>query len=339
MNSNLQLTIRLALVIATCTLALRAQAAPNAPLPPLRELTPTEINAVLGLPKLTPAQLGLKVAALTRAAAHGKGAPRLAVQRQAGSDAAVYSGLPVTTATLLPGTSASGQLADFVSVGDLAQSWATMTAAGVPHLFVWAYGDFQAEATASWHTTLTVPAGGSREVFLRFVVPPLVLTGDTEGDHPHRWRSRVRVDLLVNGFPAWSTEATRLRSAWSTCETDGCAGQLTTENVTLVQFGRPLAFATDDEDSSTSNDSTSIPLRNSPSASRTVHMTLGRHAQNTRLHLAWVMRGTAWSEPKTAGGTDHRCEWDPVPDRWFCSRANLSLAGSAADAPELRFGP
>ena len=323
---------------ATCSLSIGVAAAPNTPLPPLRELNPTEVNAVLGLPKLSTAELKLKVAATTRVTVWDRNLAatrtRTAVQRQMGSNAAVYSGWPVTTATVLPAGDPGSQLANFKTDGDLAQTWATMTAAGVPHLFAWAYGDFQAEATAGWHTTLTLPAGGgTREVFLRVAVPPLVVSGDTETGGEHRWRARVRAELLVNGFPAWTTEATRLRSEYKN------GAGVTAENVTLVQFGRPLVFATDDEDSSTSNDSTSFTLRQLPSAARTVHLTLGRHAEGSRLNLAWVLRGTAWSEPKALGGNDHRCKWNYVMDRFFCSRASLGLTGSEADAPEVRYGP
>lgn len=321
---------RLAVAVVTGGMTLHAAAAPTG-VPPVRLLTEAEVATVMGLPALTVAQMNLKLAALSRAAAHAKGAPQLAVQRKAGSDAAVYSGLPVATATLLPAGSTTAQLADFAAVGDLAQSWATMTAAGVPHLFVWAYGDFNAEATASWHATVTVPADASRQVYLRVAVPPVVVSGDTETGGRHRWRSRLRIELLVNGFPAWSAEATRLRSEW--------IGSTTIENVSLVQFGSRLDFPTDDEDTSTANDSTDIPLRNQPTPGQILHLALGRHAAGSVLNLAWVVRGTAWSEPLVPGGTDHRCNYSTVHGRWFCSRANLSVVGSGTDGPQLRFGP
>jgi hypothetical protein len=325
-----------------CTALLLAapllHAAPNSGTPPVRELLPHENDTIAGLPQLTPVQLGLKVAAATAVRAFDKGAPRSAVQRRSGSDAAVYSGLPLTTAPLLPADTASSQ-PNFQVDKDWGQAWATMTAAGVPHLMAIGYGDFDAEATASWHATVVIPSDGAREVFIRVALPAARVAGDTEVNGPHRWQSRLSADLLVNGWPAWSTEAVRIsRECTLFTMPPHLCNEKVNDNV-LIQSGKPLQFPTDDEDTSTANDSTDKDDMVLHSQRRLVSLSLGRHGPGTRLHLAWMLRGRAWTEPMQTGGTDHRCKKNYQLDAWFCSRAEVSITGAANDAPEVRFGP
>jgi len=315
---------------AALALAVPALAAPNNPLAPVRELTQEEAAIVAGLPKLSAQQLNLQQAAHTRATAYGKPGPVSAVQRKAGATASTYSVLPATP---------QGQVPDFIKVGDSAMASASMTPSGVPTLQLSARGDFHAEAMASWHTTLVIPADGPREVFLKLMVPPAHVGGEIEQDHPHRWRARLRAEMLVNGFPAWSTEALRLRTEWRACIGLACQKTEIAEETALVQYGTPLTFPTNDEDTSTANDSNNKDDRAKASARKTVHLSLGRHAAGTRLNLAWMLRGTVWSEPMLANGSDHRCLWNDAMRRYFCSKADLSLHGDITDVPEVRYGP
>ena len=231
-----------------------------------------------------------------------------------------------------PTAPAGASLLDFIGIGDHAQAWATMTAEGVPHLWARGYGQFTVDATASWTTTVTVPAGGSRELVLRFVIPPALVNGDTEQQSIARWRSRLRAELLVNGFPAWSTEAMRL-----TLDPKTQSNSLV-QTLVLQQFGSPLSFGTDDEDASTANDSNAGSV-NSASAKRTVHLSLGRFNPGTVVDLAMVLRGSALTVPELGGGTDHRCDYSSAQARWFCSRGSVSLAGAAGDGPRIYLLP
>ncbi len=296
----------------------------------VRELSAAESAIADGLPSLFGNALSLKVAGMARAAAPEKGSPKLAVKRESGGNAAaVYASLPAASPPLLPTWPAGASLFQFETLGDAAQSWATMTADGVPHLFVRGFGEFRAEATASWTSTLTLPAS-AKEVVLRLVIPAASVGGDTEDDGRAWWRSQLRAELLVNGYPAWSTQAVRLRADYKSPSSNGT---LLTRTLEVLQpFGQPLPFPTDDEDSSTSNDSRDGNL-DSPSTRKVVYLSLGRFDPNVQLHLTMVWRGIALTVPETAGGTDNRCKSSPA--QFFCSRASMSLQGGPNDGPRV----
>ena len=162
---------------------------------PTRELSPTEQSALSGMPTLTPSGVPFRVAATARVSAHNETTPPTRTERKSGDAAAVYAGTHGTSPALLPTwpTPGANGLLDFATQGDLAQAWSTSSEGGVPSLFVTGYGAFRAEATAAWSATLTVPSGtSSREVVVRFVIPPVSVNGTTKGDAPALWRSRMR---------------------------------------------------------------------------------------------------------------------------------------------------
>ncbi|MFT3818499.1 MAG: hypothetical protein QM750_12825 [Rubrivivax sp.] len=318
--------------LAALALAAAGPARADVPLP-VAELTVAQQAALSGMSYLSPANQAFRMAAAVKVSAYNKGSPVQAVQRKSADSAAVYAGLPATVSPpLLPTLPAGSSLLDFIGIGDHAQAWATMTAEGVPHLWARGYGQFTVDATASWTTALTVPAGGSRELVLRFVIPPATVSGDTEQQSIARWRSRLRADVLVNGFPAWSTEAMRLTLD------PKVQGNSLAQTLVLQQFGSPLAFVTDDEDASAANDSNAGSV-NTASAKRTVHLSLGRFNAGTVVDLAMVLRGSALTAPELTGGTDHRCDYVSAQARWFCSRGSLSVTGVAGDAPRIYLLP
>lgn len=290
---------------------------------PTRELTPTEQGALSGMPNLSPSGVPFRVAATARVSAYNEPTPPTRTERRSGDAAAVYAGTHGTSPALLPTWPAPGAngLLDFATQGDLAQAWSTSSEGGVPFLFVTGHGAFRAEATAAWSATLTVPGGtSSREVVVRFVIPPVSVNGSTKGDAPALWRSRMRADFLVNGFPAWSTEALRLT-----------ANPMDTPNDTVVlqQFGTPLAFPNNDEDASNGND-TQLGSTEDPSSKRIVFLTLGRVPGGTVLELSLSLRGTAMTVPASPNGTGNRCKRE---DRYFCSGATVTVRGDSREVP------
>ena len=324
------------LLAATALLGTTTPAHADTPLP-VRELNSTEVAALGGLPFLAPSSHPFSMAAAAQARAHDKPTPTLAVQRVAGGTASVYRGAPNSSVPLAPPMPPSNALLDFITTGDLAQTWATMTSAGFPYLVATGYGDFMADATASWTTRVTVPAGAAgREVVVRFTVPPVSVQGATEDEGRARWRARLRAELMVNGFPAWAAEAIRFT-------TDPNKISNGSEVVVLQEFGSPLGFPSNDEDlplaSGGLNNDTSAQTINSPAPKKTVHLTLGRFNAGTVIDLAMVLRATATSVPASNGGTDHRCKWSNAENRYFCSRGTVSVNGATGEAPRIYLLP
>lgn len=298
----------------------------------LRTLTPPEASAVDGLASVPQADLNLRTAAAVVISTIDKAQLPNPIRKQSvqrrnlGLDAAVYASLPAKTAPLLPAGTAA-YVHDFVKVGDSVQAWATMTAQGVPHLRIVGHGEFAAESTASWTGRYTLAGSTSKELVLRFMVPPTVVDGDTEGDAPAAWRARMRTDVLVNGYPAWSTEALRLRADYSKPNPPG--PPLPQELAVLQTFGDPLVFPTNDEDlpplqGGPANDTDKTNMANASDA-RIVHLSLGRFNPGQQVEISMIVRGNAFTEARDASKTDHRCRERPTPGEWFCSRGSMAV--------------
>lgn len=323
----------LAALAALATLATSQPARADVPLP-VKEMTNAEIGAVSGLPYLSPSNQAFRMAAAVQVSAYGQGAPQQAVQRSSGAAAAVYRSLPVQASPppLLPPMPAGAALFDHAQTGDHAQSWATMSADGKPYLYARGYGEFGAEATASWTTSLVVPAGGSREVVLRFVLPPASVAGYTEQDGIGRWRSRLRAEVLVNGFPAWSTEALRM-----TLEPKVQNNNLS-ETIVLQQYGQPLTFPTNDEDADNGNNSGTATV-NGASTQRVVHLSLGRFDPGAAVDLSMILRASALTVAAAPNGSDHRCKYNNAAARYYCSRGGVTMNGGSGEAPRIYLVP
>lgn len=333
MSHRLEILVLQVACLAAATVPLPSEAAPPAQGSPssFQELDPVQWQYVVSLPPLTLAQMNGQVAAAVSVDVPTKGGKRQVVQRKAGVNAAVYTGLPASAPPLLPAPLNPGDWLSFQTTGNLAQAWATMTTDGVPHLRVRGAGEFRAEGTASWTATYTLGGTTAKELVLRFVVPRATFDNYTDAGAAALWRSRVRAELLVNGYPAWSTEGLMLR-------TDLSDANAPVQQALLQQFGSPLAFSTNDEDDSAAND-TNAQIADSASVPREVKLSLGRFSPGQTVNLQFVARGTAFTVPTMAGGTDHRCKSDNVGG-WWCSQASISLLNAtAADAPRLYLAP
>jgi len=325
-------SMTLAAALAATSLCAQAQM----PLP-VKVLVGDETNVLSGMPYLSPATHTFHVAAAANGSAHDKPPINLDAKRRTGSNAAVYRGTPVTNPTLYPPGPSAGDLLEFETNGDVSQTWATMTADGIPYLHATGFGEFLSDASASWNTRVTVPAVGSREVVLRVVVPPVSVAGATEQQGIARWRARMRADVLVNGFPAWSTEALRMTID------PKIEFSILKETLVLQQFGDALGFPTNDEDTPPANDGfnndTYAGNINGASGKRTVYLSLGRFNANTVVDLSMSLRASATSVPAASGGTDHRCKFSIPQNRFFCSRGTVTVDGSMGEAPRVYLLP
>lgn len=305
-----------------------------------RPLMPWESATVDGLAPVPQADLNLRASAAVSVWANGRGSAKQAVQRSnLGIDAAVHASAPQRNAPLLPAL--IGNHLHAFDGGDSAQAWATMTAQGVPHLFVQGYGDFRAEATAAWTSRYTLGGSTSREVVLRFMVPPTTVTGDWEQNGPAKWRSQMRADVLVNGFPVWSTTA--LRTSTEEPAPDDLSAQPV---LVLQQFGDPLVFPTNDEDTppgqgGLANDSAAGYIEGAAQA-RIVSLSLGRFNPGQQIELNMILRGMAFTEPRVSQSAedkrDNRCRDRPEVGKFFCSRATATVRMGNM-APQLTLLP
>jgi hypothetical protein len=99
---------------------------------------------------------------------------------------------------------------DFTQAEDTAQGWARMGEAAVPALNIALNGLTSGQASASWRTKYQVPGNGKRNVSLKFRIPEAYMDGRFEFSGKGPYQARVKVQLLVNGFPVWWSEADRV---------------------------------------------------------------------------------------------------------------------------------
>lgn len=98
---------------------------------------------------------------------------------------------------------------DFTVAENTIQGWARMSSSALPALNIVLNGKTSGHASASWRTLYQVPGSGLRKVGLKFRIPETWMDGRYEfsGKGPHQ--ARVKVQVLVNGFPVWWSEAIR----------------------------------------------------------------------------------------------------------------------------------
>lgn len=98
---------------------------------------------------------------------------------------------------------------DFTVAENTIQGWARMSEAALPALNIVLNGETSGHASASWRTRYQVTGNGLRNVSLKFRIPETVIDGRFEfsGKGPHQ--GRVKVQVLVNGYPVWWSEAIR----------------------------------------------------------------------------------------------------------------------------------
>lgn len=326
------LALRLTLTVAVVAAPIASRAEVNLP---ARELSWQEV-IIMG----NPAPLALpplKVAAALKVTAYGKGAPQRNAQRSSGSDAALYAGLPAAAQPVAPPMPNSTSEFFFPEIADYAQSWATMTAAGVPYLKVSVAGDASGEASASWTQRIVVPGTGTPEVLLRFTMPSVSVNGRTEMNAEADRRARLRADLLVNGFPAWSHEAMRFSFLQRHHGTNGngLGGPDETYPAVLQSFGALLPYKVNDEDAVSTNDSGSAVDK--PTAPRLVILSLGRFPAGSALHLSLALQASALTLPFVPGSTDNRCKF--VNNQYACSGAVVTVDGTGGEGPLVYVRP
>ncbi len=197
-------------------------AAPNGPPPPpeklpVYRLSSTQQSAVLSnTTKHYLVDLDVKTAAYAKVLGNFGNAINYSVQdvdRATNDVSAVYvnaytSSPAVMKNDLLP--IKSNELYDFKETGDAVQAFAYMKEYSLPTLQLWALGKTEGFVNASWTTRFENTSGKMQNVYLTFMLPQVKVEGETEQDAPAQWRSRVKVEVMVNGYPAWSTEALRI---------------------------------------------------------------------------------------------------------------------------------
>ncbi len=99
---------------------------------------------------------------------------------------------------------------DFTQAEDTAQGWARMGEAADPALNIALNGLTRGQASASWRTQYQVPGSGKRNVSLKFRIPEAYMDGRFEFSGKGPYQARVKVQLLVNGYPVWWSEADRV---------------------------------------------------------------------------------------------------------------------------------
>jgi len=199
-----------------------------------------------------------------------------------------------------------------------AQAWATMNATGAPFVMIYADGKSQGKAAASWRTRYTVQGTGNRDVYARFTIPTVRFGGRWEDAAPSLTQGRMRIDFLVNGYPAWFTEAHRWNEQNATDY----------DTVRVDTFGNSIGL----EDNSLGSNNHILT-----SLSRTVTVKLGTYAANQHLDLTMLyqVEGKGASECQPSGGEmdcgniSMRVDWDPsAPQPTFYSKPETSFTGT-----------
>jgi hypothetical protein len=272
------LPLRLVLVAAATALAGCAS-----DIVPVRELSAQQAQQ---LPTLT--EIGLAGANFaTQALATVKTGPNGSatdVSRAGAAASAAYAGAAKagTGAATPPGPVTAGPLPngvvfDFKKTADSAQSWATMTAAGMPFLFAQAFGQSAAAGTASWRASLQMPASGT-DLYAQFRLPAADLQGFDEVQGPSQWQSRLRVEVQMNGHPVWSNESTRVSLLDGPAPGGENCGSVGPKGPFLAGFGRDVGFDSNP---------------NHASAAQTVTLDLGPFAAGQQVEVTMVVRTDA----------------------------------------------
>jgi hypothetical protein len=132
---------------------------------------------------------------------------------------------------------------DFDKTHDSVQAWGRMSESGAPLLFINASGKSKGQSAASWSTQYVVTGSGSRDVYAQFTVPVMEFQGRFSDSAPSSSWGRMRIDFLVNAYPAWSTEALRFNEVYDVIIVQGTS-QITKkrDRVRIDTFGSGLSF-------------------------------------------------------------------------------------------------
>ena len=187
-------------------------------------------------------------------------------------------------------------------------------------------GQFKGDASVSWRTTVTVSAQGPQVVLIRLVLPSLTVSGVNEQQGFALWRSRLRGELLANGFPVWSADALRF------VHNPKVEFNNLQQKVVLQSFGQAFKFPNNDEDDNDTNDS---PSGNQPAAGKeTVFITLGTLPAGSVVDLNFMLRASAFTDPVVGGANNnHRCQ-KPAAEL-FCAQASVQVNGDLGEPPRV----
>jgi hypothetical protein len=278
-----------------------------------------------GKPFLSPANHPFRFAATVIGNAHGQSGGSRKVSRSGTEDAAVYTSAPVSYPLMLPSPTVETSKFSFKEVGNMMQGWATMTNQGVPHVFLWGHGQFSGDAALSWRTTVTTHASQAQLVLVRLTLPPVGVSGANEQQGYALWRSRLRGELLANGFPVWSTDAVRFATQ------PKIVNKSFSDKVLLQTFGTPLPFPNDDEDGDAGNNSPSSTQ--GVSTKKVLFISLGTWPAGSQIDLSFNLRATAHTDPVVAGSNDNRCKQEAA--EFFCAGSSVSIQGASGEPPRI----
>ncbi|MCX6626235.1 MAG: hypothetical protein NTW28_01210 [Candidatus Solibacter sp.] len=246
---------------------------------------------------------------------------RTKVDRSANATSAIYAGVSLPNALATPATPATsaapppGQIFNFKQSGDSAQGWATMSATGMPFLMTRAFGKATTSGTSTWTARVFVPVSQTN-MYVRFTLPRVQVSGVNEADGPARYQSRFRAELMLNGHPVWSSEAIRLNEHnGTTGYSNNCPTSGQSDIATMFQtYGvAPYALSATD--------------KNTWSTLNSVTLALGSFPAGQALDLSLVVRADT--------SVDSKCCFKN--DELFCSGASATVDWDNSVAIPVRF--
>jgi len=145
-----------------------------------------------------------------------------------------------------------------------------------------------------------VQGSGNRDVYARFTIPAVKFSGRWEDAAPSLSRARVRINFLVNAYPAWSTEAVR----WN--EQNASNG----DTVRVDTFGQTIGLE---------GNSFGTNNQNHSSTSRVVTVKLGVYPAGKVFDLTMLYQaegqGASECQPSgeamDCGGISAKVDWNP----------------------------
>lgn len=283
-------------------LVARTFAAPNGPPPPPETLPVYRLNAAqesavyAAADQILLSDLSFSTAAVAKV--NGIQGQNLnyseeAVDREQNGTADVYaSALPDPTLDTVVGTGypTTSEIFDFKDTGNSVQAFATMNAIGSPFLWLQGFGITSGFVNSSWTTRFVNPKTSMQNVYLSFDLPTIKVEGETEEDGPAQWLSRVRVDVMVDGYPAWSASAMRFNDL---------GASVYTKPYFLTEYGADLGF----------NASTGA------AGGQQVTLFLGYFKGGQSANISLQVSGEITMDKPCA----------LIKDEYFCTRANMSM--------------
>jgi hypothetical protein len=194
-------------------------------------------------------------------------------------------------------------LVDYEVNHDAVQAWASMSELGAPFVMVYVDGKSKGQSAASWSTQYVVPGSGDRDVYAQFTVPEVKFGGRFEDSVPSLSWARMRIDFLVDAYPAWSTEAVRFNETYVYVDPATQAKAIREKAVHIDTFGYSVG----------------LDAAHPNSVSRKITIKLGTYPAGKVFDLTALFQvegkvDTACDETDgetECGGVSVKVEWDP----------------------------